>query len=63
VQEKDNALSGTPTASNTKTLSTGRNPATATRMEFFASDEVTITMTPDAFEKRLLTLLFSVAFL
>jgi len=61
VQEKDNASSGTPTASNTRTWSTGKKPATTTLTKFFASDQVTITMAPDAFEKTLLTLPFSMA--
>jgi len=52
MQEKDNASSGTPTASNTKTLSTGKKPATATPIRFYANDKVTVAMTPDALKKH-----------
>jgi len=62
VQKKDNAWCGTPTASYTKTLSAEKKPTTATLTSFFASDKVTITVTPDGFKKSLLTLLFSLAF-
>jgi len=48
VQEKYKASSGTQTASNTKTLSTRKKPATETLTKFFASDKVTMTMTPNA---------------
>jgi len=43
VQEKDNASSGTPKASNTKILSTGKKLARATLTNFFASDKVART--------------------
>jgi len=62
MQEKDNALSGTPTASNTKNFSTGKKHAKATLTKFYTSAKVTITVTPDAL-KTLLTLLFFVVFL
>jgi len=51
VQEKVSALSGRPTASNTKALCTGKKPATAILTKFFDSDKVIITMTPDALKK------------
>jgi len=44
--------SGTPTASNTKTLSAGKKPATENLTKLFASDKVSMTMTPDAFRKH-----------
>jgi len=52
VQEKDKSSSGTPTASNTETLNTGKKPATATLTNFVASDKVTITMTPNVLKKH-----------